>query len=388
MSPRRNIRLLSWFNFFVNFEPLAPVAIIYFSHVTGSFTLGMSVFSISMLASAVFEVPTGVFSDMIGRKYTMTLGGIAGTLSILCYALATSFPLLAVGSVFEGLMMALYSGNNNAFLHDTLKEARQEEQYAHFLGRTSSLFQAGLGISALLGGVIAEYSLPLVLWIGVLPRFMCVLLSLFMREPKIHEKSDGNIFAHLAEALRNFKKNARLRTLSMASILDFGVGQAEWRFTPAFFQMFWPLWAIGLGRMLANLLACLSYWFSGRIIKRFKALPVLLTGKITSHTVAFIACGFPTVLSPLMISCTSIIYGMKSVAENSLLQREFTDRQRATMGSLNTFAGSLLHAVFAVCFGLVADSLGPAKPLLIVECILFSGVFLYWSVFRKERARA
>lgn len=382
VSPRRNIRLLSWFNFFVNFMPASPIAVLYFTQVTGSFALGMSVFSISMLASAVFEVPTGVFSDLIGRKHTMTLGGVAGTLSILCYALASSFPMLALGSVFEGLMMALYSGNNNAFLHDTLKEAGQEVEYAHFLGRTSALFQAGLGISALLGGVIGEYSLQLVLWIGVVPRFLCVLLSLLMREPRVHDRAETNIFAHLREALRHFRKNARLRTLSMASILDYGVGQAEWNFTPAFFQLFWPLWAIGLGRMFANFLACLSFWHAGRIIKKFKALPSLLTGKITSHTVAFIAFGFPTVLSPFMVFCTSIYYGMKVVAENTLLQREFTDHQRATMSSLNTLAGSLLYAAFASSFGLLADALGPAKSLLIAECVLFLGVFLYWRVFR------
>ena len=120
MTFQRNIKLLSWFNFFVNFEPHMPVAIIYFSHVTGSFALGMTVFSVAMLSSASFEIPTGIVSDLVGRKKTMLLGGIAGTLSILLYALASSFWLLALGAVFEGLMTALYSGNNNAFLHDTL----------------------------------------------------------------------------------------------------------------------------------------------------------------------------------------------------------------------------------------------------------------------------
>ncbi len=385
MSPAKNIRLLSVFNFFVNFEPLSPVAIIYFSQVTGSFALGMTVFSVSMLSSAMFEVPTGVLSDLLGRKYTMTIGGMAGTLSILCYALASSFPLLAVGSVFEGLMMALYSGNNNAFLHDTLKEAGRHDQYAHYLGRTSALFQAGLGTSAVLGGFVAGYSLHLVLWIGLLPRFACVVLSLFMREPKIHDNVDTNLFAHLGEALRQFKKNARLRTLSMASIIDFGVGQAEWQLTPAFFALLWPLWAIGLGRMLAHTLAFCSYWFAGTIIKKFKPLPALLTGKTISDMVSCFAFAFPTVFSPLILSCTSIIYGMKSVAQDTLLQREFTDHQRATMGSLNKLAGSLLYAVIAFSFGSVADTLGPSKSLLILELMLFSAVLFYWKAFRRER---
>jgi hypothetical protein len=57
-----NIRLLAWFNFCLDFRLYAPVAILYFSDVAGSFTLGMSVFSAIMLSGALLEVPTGVFS--------------------------------------------------------------------------------------------------------------------------------------------------------------------------------------------------------------------------------------------------------------------------------------------------------------------------------------
>ena len=363
-----------------------PVAVIYFSHVTGSFAMGMTVFSVAMLSSAFFEIPTGIVSDLVGRKKTMMLGGIAGTLSIFLYALANSFWMLALGAVFEGLMAALYSGNNNAFLHDTLKQTGREQEYSHFLGRTSSMFQVGLGTSAILGGLVAQYSLPLVMWVGILPRFMCVLISLFMIEPKVHtEEISTNVFDHLREAMRTFKNNAKLRTLSMASVLDFGVGQAAHQFSPAFFQTLWPLWAIGLARFVSHCTAFISFWFSGAIIKRFDPLKSLMTGKVTSHIVAFFAYGIPTIFSPLLLSLTSIFYGIKTVSENTLLQREFTDKQRATMGSLNQFAGSIFFAIFAFLFGFVADQLGARLSLLVTEFILFAGILLYLRVFKHDR---
>jgi MFS family permease len=71
MQIHKNIRILTWFNFFTDFKLYAPLAIIYFSHVTGSFALGMGIFSITMIASALFEIPTGVFSDRIGRRKTV-----------------------------------------------------------------------------------------------------------------------------------------------------------------------------------------------------------------------------------------------------------------------------------------------------------------------------
>ena len=383
---RTNIRLLSLHNFFVNFEPYMPFAIIYFARETGSFALGMSVFSIVMLSSAVFEVPTGVLSDLLGRTKTILLGSIAGLCGVICYAIGGSFWMLALGSVFEGFAFALYSGNNEAFLHDTLKQEGREEDFAHILGRTSSFFQAGLGFSALLGSAIA-YFFPLeyVFWAGAVPRFLCIVTSLCMREPRIHEEViETNVFAHLGEALRKFRNNAKLRTLSIASILNFGVSESSYRFTPVFFSLLWPVWAIGIARVVSNAMAFLSFWFAGSVIRKYGALPALIAGKSSARAVALIAYTVPTVVSPLLLSCTSVFHGLVRTAESTLFQKEFTHRQRATMGSLNQFAGSIVFGIFAFCFGLIADGIGPIATLMLTEVVLILIILLYWRVFRHD----
>jgi len=54
----RNIKVLTWFNFFTDFKLYAPIAILYFAQVSGSFALGMSIFAISTVSAAIFEIPT------------------------------------------------------------------------------------------------------------------------------------------------------------------------------------------------------------------------------------------------------------------------------------------------------------------------------------------
>ncbi|KKP65671.1 MAG: hypothetical protein US74_C0034G0015, partial [Parcubacteria group bacterium GW2011_GWA2_38_13] len=65
---KKNIKLLAFFNFFTDLQFHSAVLVIYFAKVTNSFTLAMSLFAVSMISSALFEVPTGIFSDLIGRK--------------------------------------------------------------------------------------------------------------------------------------------------------------------------------------------------------------------------------------------------------------------------------------------------------------------------------
>jgi len=115
---RKNIRLLKIFNFLIGFTFFAPLAIIYFSRVSGSYTLGASIFGISMLASAIFEVPTGIWSDRMGRRGTIILGSWVRVLAYIFYALGFSYWWLVGGAILEGLSRAFYSSNNNTFSYN------------------------------------------------------------------------------------------------------------------------------------------------------------------------------------------------------------------------------------------------------------------------------
>src|SRR3989344_9060915 len=116
----KNVDTLKWFNFSTDFILYSPVAILYFTMISGSFALGMSIFSLSMLSTALLEIPTGVFSDKIGRKKTITLGAVAAIIYSLFFAIGGSYIFLAIGAIIQGLSRALYSGNNDGLLYERL----------------------------------------------------------------------------------------------------------------------------------------------------------------------------------------------------------------------------------------------------------------------------
>lgn len=381
---KRNVRLLAWFNFFTDFKLYGPLAIIYFSQVTGSYALGTSIFSAVMISAALFEVPTGVFSDLIGRKKTLALGAFSMAIAIIFYALGFSYLMLVLGAVMEGISRSFYSGNNEALLHDTLKEAGSEKNYHHFLGKLTSFLHVALAISALLGGIIAQFNFALVFWISLMPQIICFVLSLQIIEPKIHAKNEsGNIYKHLRESIILFFKNPRLRLLSLSSIFGYGFGEASYQFRGAFFVSIWPLWAIGIAGMLSQLGATVGFYFSGKIIDKFGAFKSLLWGSVYNRLADFVSLIFVSPLSPVVMSTTSLHYGVSNVARSSLMQKEFTDHQRATMGSLNSFAGSIFFAITAFSLGLMADRLNPSQALILLEIFMLVNVYVYWKLFKS-----
>src|SRR4030042_4296112 len=289
MKSRKNIKLLAIFNFLTDFDLFAPVAVIYFAKVTGSYALAMSVFSIYMVSAAIFEVPTGILSDKIGRRKTIILGSIASFLSALFLALGPSYVFLVASAFFVGLARAFYSGNNDAFLYDTLRDANLEKEYHDFLGKTSSLFQVALAVAALAGSILANFSFSILLWLSVLPRFVMVIISFLFQEPESYRKSETNIFSHAKEALFYFWSNRKLRSLSLASIIGYSFGETGFQFAPAFINSLWPLWAVGLARMLANSGAAFSYYFSGKLIRKFNEKNLLIFGALYSRIVSIVA---------------------------------------------------------------------------------------------------
>jgi hypothetical protein len=143
-----NVRLLVLFEGCVGLLFYAPVMIIYFDSVTGSYALAMSVISTTMLTAALLEVPTGVLADLVGRGFTIRLGAVANVLLVganlidrVSSALAFSLP----GAASPALLSA------NSLTYGASQVATNVLAQREF----TSAQRATLGsISALAGGIV------------------------------------------------------------------------------------------------------------------------------------------------------------------------------------------------------------------------------------------
>ena len=381
----RNVRLLSWFNFCGDFRLYGPIMVLYFAQVTGSYTAAASLLAVKMLSSAAGEVPAGVLSDRLGRRGTMIAGAVVMVAAHLGYAGAPGYGLLLAAVVLEGLATALWSGNNEALLYDTLLEAGREDQFPRHAGRVNSMFQIALALAAAIGGVIAgAWSLRAVVVLSVVPQVLCVLVALGVREPRVQGPLESNVPAHLASALRSIRGNPVLRRMTLVSALRYSSESAA-QLSPVFVAGLWPLWALGLWRTFGHGVAFAGFRLSGRVIGRVGAARTLLCGELFDHVANFVALVKPTVMSPVLLG--SPAYGMSTIAQQTLLQREFTDRERATMGSLAALLGSVLYALVALGAGLVADRWGIVAALLAIQAVLLVALPLTWWVHARAPLR-
>ena len=67
------------------------------------------------------------------------------------------------------------------------------------------------------------------------------------------------------------------------------------------------------------------------------------------------------------------------------MQKEFTNQQRATMGSLNSLAGNIFFAIFAIILGYFADLTNPRVALIVVNLIQFFTVWIFWKLHQLDK---
>jgi MFS family permease len=376
----RNIRLFYVYNFFQDFRPYAPLGILYFAEVSGSFTGGMAVFGIITISAAILELPLGVVSDLIGRRFTLLAGSFFSALSLIGFALSTSYWMLVAGAICAGVAGAMFSGNNDALLHDSVKAVGREAEFHDYLGRTASMFQIALATSAIIGGFIGNFSLRLLMFISVIPQVVTLLVSFFFFDIPAAESGEpdqrANPFLHLGKSLKLFAHNPALRRISIASAWSNAFGEGGYQFQAAFIAGIWPVWAIGIAKTLGNVSAAISFRFSGAVIKRFGMLRSSLFGRIYGRILMTVAVTWVTRVSPLLMSLGGLMFGVQSVADGALMHREYSDEQRATMGSISSLLGSVFFALASVLIGFMADRFSPRLSFLFIQLLMVPPIII------------
>jgi len=380
----RNVRLLYVHNFLTDFRFQTAYLVIFFSQILGSYTAAMGILAVENVTSAIMDVPTGLISDRMGRRLTLALGSLCSAAGIGCYAIADNIVWLFIGAFLSGLSVCLFNGNNNALLYETLKEKGQEQEFHHYQGKTSSMFQLALGISALCSSLMTSHGLRFIFVLGIIPQILAVLVSLLFHNPTVHTATERTGLAHFKVAFLKAIRNRRLRLLMIGQAISYGAGEATFNFRNAYINVLWPIWALGIYRGLNNAGGFLGYWFAGKIIDRITAPFMLVVAEVYwffSQIIAVIASNF---ISPIIFLTGANFYGPFMVARDKLLQDEFSDDQRATMGSIASFTGSLFYAVVALAIGYVSDQWGLAAGVGFGVTTSTLSLPVYIWLFRKH----
>lgn len=382
MRLKNSLNLYKLFNFTHSFDLYAAIKVIIFYQLTHSYSAAAGLISITLIATALSEIPTGVFSDMVGRKRTIILGSFCFLLAYTLFALGMDYWVLAFGAVIEGVGLSFFSGNNNAYLHNLLSDEDKQNEYHHHFGKVMSITTFASVAGVFIGGWIATFSIFLALWLNIIPRLISFILAIFLKDIEQEEHVDTNVFSHLKDALSEIRHNLTLRYASLSSILG-GSGFAAGELQAAAFAIVWPTWAVGVAKGIQSVAGIPGYYYAGKLIDKFGSVKIMALGTILS-VLGNIGTGLVrTIISPIFVMLSLPLYGPSDAAEQRILQKEFTEKQRATIASINSLGNSITAGIALYVCGLIANQYGPFIALLATQVLLIPSLF-YQFLFLKR----
>ena len=280
---KNNIKLMYIINLLSELKLYGAIILLFYIQLTDSMAIGMSIFSITTIVSSVCEFPTGIISDKIGRKKTVILGSFFGLLNVLFLTISKSYLLLIISAVFNGIEIAFFSGNNQAFIYDNLKEMSLEKDFGTYIGKFNSMIYLAGATSALIGGIVWYLtSIRVIFIISIIPRIIQLFLSLKIQDVKTNDNNNEKTFEQIKNVLKAVYNNKLLQKQILADGINDGVGEACFQFRTAFYELVWAPWALGLPNLLSNIGAFFSNWYGGIVAKRFGKKRVYIFSSVYS----------------------------------------------------------------------------------------------------------
>jgi len=136
------------------------------------------------IAIIIFEVPSGYFADVLGRRISIISGVILGFFAFLIYSASYNFTGFLIAEIVLGLGSSLISGADSALIYDSLVQLKKEKEYKKIEGRFSAIGNFSEATAAIIGGFIATISLRTPLYVETALMFVAIPLAFSLIEPR------------------------------------------------------------------------------------------------------------------------------------------------------------------------------------------------------------
>ena len=181
---KKNISLLYGFSFFDPFMIVIPVWVPYLATQGIGMRQFMELQAVFALVILCGEVPSGLLSDLWGRKNTLLLGSTLKAVSFSLLPLWSSYEGFLFYHLMMGIALSMISGGDVALLYDShLAAGGANSRGMAILGNAKLAGQTGAAVSGLLGGAVVTLSYGHLLWANAILSWIPVLLVLRLTEP-------------------------------------------------------------------------------------------------------------------------------------------------------------------------------------------------------------
>ncbi len=324
--------------------------------------------AIQVAVTALLEIPSGVFADIIGRKEAVIVGVVCNAASVLFFILGSSISYFAVAFMLAGAGVAMFSGSHDSLVYESLEKEKKTHEAIKVFAKLESYSAHLTDISYLLASGIAAISLKLVFGMEFLK--WCVVFALAVLVPGAKRKFSNNFEVYklrVRDSLKFVIDNRNFALIMVAGAVSYSIFMVSANF-------YQPLMsAAGVNVALFGIVYIIlnqARGFSSRLavfVEKRKLPGSIFMWIMAAKSVALILLAVfvnPVIVVALLITKVGAEW-IRRPFFTSYLVKGTPKRIRVTVLSISSMIQSLFFVVLSVILRFVTDSYSMYAAILV-----------------------
>jgi MFS family permease len=385
----KNKWLLYIINFFQNLIPAYVIERLFYQERGMTVKLVVYCEIVYAIAILLFEIPSGVLADKIGRKKLVVISCILQCFEFFALVYANTFWHFAMITFSSGIGSALSSGAFNALLYDSLKCGNKEYEFERICGNMNAMDFAAALIAALCGGYLAfRFGFTFNYWLSTGSALLTVICSLLLYEPITQAAMERRITYRqiITTAFSFFRSYISAFKICMNSI----VIAACVVYIDEFWQLYlehlsFPIKYFGIVLSVICIGSIFGSMLSTKLLKYMKRTNILIC---TSFL-----CGVGIVIAAIVQSVVGILGLVLAISMAALinplamgyLHHHADNEARATIESISSLLERIFSIALGLFFGYVATKINIIAGFWVIGIFVIIIALVFTFVFHSKR---
>ena len=392
MSVKNNPRIYFWAKFFGSFSFIAPVMVLFMLHRGLELSDLLIRIMFIVVSMFIFEVPTGMFADKFGPKASFIVGQLVFSITMILWIFAFAPWMFFLAAALTGLGITFFSGSDESFIYESLKEVKKQKQMSKAWARiTSATFIpaiVGIIIGAIIGKDLLESQFVLLIILTLSSSLVNFALLFFLKNPKSHiESKEVHMFEHLDRGFKTIKSTPALLFAFFHEILVFIP-------TYIFMEYSQPLFVdVGIPVPMIGLIIAIGMFISFFLMRNLTIITNKLGNLKTIYlSDFFILIGFvgamlwtDNVVLILFAFYSIKLFGLIRLPIFSQIKNDYIPSgSRATTLSLMSMVDSMFDVIILISLSTIAN-IGLSTIFLGCIIIILLGIISPVKLFKKRK---
>ena len=366
--------------------------IIFFNETLSLFQISI-LFSVLAISTFIFEIPTGAFADLFGRKASTLFAYILMGLLLPVFIFISNFYILILLFALWGLFGTFYSGAREAWTIDNLKYYKRDDLINSYYLKEHSLIMFGMFLSGFIGAfVVSKMGINSIWVFAGLSWILSFLLLLPVKEHKLTKEKKTSFKKLYKQSNDAVSYSIKHRVLSFILLATFFImfrdsfgGELIWQ--PFLKGLGFPIYAFGFLFSASMLLGSIAPFIAKPLMNFCKSeknylIALMIMGMFLNFGVLFVDNFY--IGAVFMLSILFLIDLFIPIS-GAFYQEFIPSKPRATVISFKSMVISLAYAISYPIAGFVAEKSGTQNTIVIGGLFLIPAIYLYSKINTKEK---